>query len=178
MQGMTASGAVAAPSTHFDHRLFGPKAGRLGGIADARRQLIVIDVRRPAADIADKEDAIVQASRMGIGEIGVGAFNPHRDIVGDEQIEDAIDAVGGDTTTLGSADSLGNVIGARGFFKGGERGKHGGTHRCPLFAGADEGAFGGDGQRRAGRIAMIMIMSRCHRPHIGVQRRCRKIRAR
>jgi hypothetical protein len=25
---------------------------------------------------------------------------------------------------------------------------------------------------------MIMIMSRCHRPHIGVQRRCRKIRAR
>ena len=48
-----------------------------------------------AAAIADEEYAIVKAIRMIIRDICVGALDTPRQIGADEEIQDAIDTVGG-----------------------------------------------------------------------------------
>jgi membrane-associated protease RseP (regulator of RpoE activity) len=57
---------------------------------------------------------------MGVGDIGVGAFDPPRKIGADEQIEDAVDAVGGDAAALLVRDGFGDVVGAGGTIEAGE----------------------------------------------------------
>ena len=49
-----------------------------------------------AAFVTDKENAVMRATRMGIGEIGIRAFDPHRKIVRHEQVKDSVNAVGRD----------------------------------------------------------------------------------
>src|SRR3546814_6893702 len=56
-------------------------------------ELVVIDVRRVTALIADQKNTVVQTFRMGVGDIGVGTFHPPRQIDADEQVQDPIDAV-------------------------------------------------------------------------------------
>ena len=81
--------------------------------AHAARQAVVVDVHRLPAAVADQEDAVVQAIGVGVGDIGIGAFDPPREVGADEQVEDPVDAVGRDPPPFGLGDRLGDVIGAR-----------------------------------------------------------------
>ena len=103
--------AILAAAAHLDHRALGGEASRLRRLADAAGQLVVVDMLRLAAIVADQENAVVQAVRMVVGDIGIGALDPAGEIRSDEQIEDSIDAVGGDPAALILRDLLGNVIG-------------------------------------------------------------------
>src|SRR3546814_6670498 len=69
------------------------EAGLGGGLPLRVAELVVIDVRRVTALIADQKNTVVQTFRMGVGDIGVGTFHPPRQIDADEQVQDPIDAV-------------------------------------------------------------------------------------
>ena len=92
--------ALPAAAAHLDHRAVGGEAGRLGRGADAAGQAVVVDMLGLAAIVADQEDAIVQAIGMVVGDIGVGALDPAGEVGADEQVEDPVDAVGGDPAAL------------------------------------------------------------------------------
>ena len=96
--------AIPAPAPHLDHRPIGLEARRLGRGADAAGDAVVVDMLGLAAIVADQEDAIVQAIGMVVGDIGVGALHPADEIGADEQVEDPIDAVGGDPAALAGRD--------------------------------------------------------------------------
>ena len=68
--------------------------------ADAARQAVVVDMLGLAAIVADQEDAVVQAVGMIVGDIGVFAFDAAGEVGADEQVEDSVDAVGGDACLL------------------------------------------------------------------------------
>ena len=166
----TASGTIATAAADLDHRLFGAKTGGSRRFADARRQKIVIDMRRAAARIANEENTVVKTIGVGIGKIGIGTFDAHRDIVGDEQIEDAINAIGGNAPALRGTDRLGHVIGAGRLVEPGKGREDRRAHRGPLLAGSDQRPFGSGIERRTRPVAMVMIMCRCHTGHIGACR--------
>src|SRR5687767_5514740 len=77
--------AVFTAAAHFDHRPHFGKAGMLRGGSDAFGQLVVVDVRRLPAGVADQEDAVVEAARMLVGDIGVGTFHAASKIGAHEQ---------------------------------------------------------------------------------------------
>src|SRR3546814_10509755 len=92
--------AVAAAAADLDHRPDGGEARLPRRRADAASQAVVVDMGRLSAIVADEEDAVVEAVGMLVGDIGVGAFHPPRQVGADEQIEDAIDAVRRDPPPL------------------------------------------------------------------------------
>ncbi len=53
-------------------------------------------MRGLAAIVADQEDTVVAAPRMGVDQIGIGALDPVGKIGAHEQVEDPVDAVGRD----------------------------------------------------------------------------------
>src|SRR3546814_10535069 len=83
----------SAPSPHLKNRPLRREAGLAGGLPHGVAELVVIDVRRVTALIADQKNTVVQTFRMGVGDIGVGTFHPPRQIDADEQVKDPIDAV-------------------------------------------------------------------------------------
>ena len=91
--------AVGAFPADLDHRSHRREACRLGGGSDAAGDAVVIDMSRLPARIADEEDTVVQAIRVGIGDIGVRALDPAREIGADEEIEDPVHAVRRDSAT-------------------------------------------------------------------------------
>ena len=96
--------ALAAPAANLDHRAdIGEKPALRAASRTPPVRLVVVDMRRLAAIVADQEDAVVQAVGMVVGDIGVGAFDPAGEVGADEQVEDAVDAVGGDAAAAGSA---------------------------------------------------------------------------
>src|SRR5205085_11858035 len=103
--------ALPAAAADFDDGAVGLEAGLLGGGADSAGEAIVVDMGGVAAIVADEEDAVVQAARMVVGDIGVGALDPAGDVGADEQVEDAIDAVGRDPAALHARDGVGDVVG-------------------------------------------------------------------
>ena len=100
------------PRTSITGRL-AAKPALFGRLADPAVTAVVVDMRRLPAIVADQEDAVVQAAGMLVGDIGVGAFDPPREVGADEQVEDPVDAVGGDPPPLRLRHRLGDVIGAR-----------------------------------------------------------------
>src|SRR3546814_8786761 len=85
--------ALGAFAAHLDHRALGGEARGLGGGAHPVRQPVVVDMDRVAATVADQENAVVEAARMAVGDKGVGAFDAADQIIGDEQVEDSVNAV-------------------------------------------------------------------------------------
>mgnify|MGYP003376991983 CR=1 FL=1 len=85
--------ALGAFAAHFDHWALGGEARCIGGGANTGRQFVVVDMHRAAAAVADQEDTVMQAARMAVGDKGVGALNPADEVVHDEQVENAIDAI-------------------------------------------------------------------------------------
>ena len=102
----------ARPRTSITGRS-GVKPAALRRLADAAGEAVVVDMLGLAAIVADQEDAVVQAIGMVVGDIGVGALDPAGEVGADEQVEDPVDAVGGDPAALVLRDLLGDVVGAR-----------------------------------------------------------------
>src|SRR3954468_8349397 len=71
--------AVLARSPDLDDRAVGRKAGFLRCGADAAGEAVVVEMGCLAAAVADQEDAVVQAVRMVVGDIGVGALDAARE---------------------------------------------------------------------------------------------------
>src|SRR4051794_41947693 len=88
-----------------------------------------------AAAVADQKDAVVQAVGMVVGDIGVGALDPAGEVGADEQIEDAVDAVGGDAAALALRHLVGDVVGGGGALENRQRLENGGAHLGPPLAG-------------------------------------------
>ena len=98
------------------------------------RDGVIVDMRRIAARIADHEDTIVDAVRVRIGQIGIGAFDSPREIGSHEQVENAVNRIGGNAPPLGLRHGLGDVIGRRGALEARQRIEHAGAHVGPLLA--------------------------------------------
>jgi len=107
---------------------------RLGCFAERGGKPVIVDMGGAAALVADQKDAIMPAGRVGVGQIGIGAFDPERQIGRYEQVENAINAVRGDPPAFGLRDGFGNVIGRGWLGKAGKRVEHRRAHRGPLFS--------------------------------------------
>src|SRR3546814_20792190 len=92
--------------------------------------------------VADEEDAIVQAPRMRVGDIGVRAFHAPHEVRGHAQVEDAIDAVRRDAPSFRFRYRLGDVVRARRLVEPRQRFENPGAHRGPLVAPAFESSAG------------------------------------
>lgn len=79
--------------------------------AHIARDGVIIDMRRFLAVAAHQEDAVMMATWMGVGDVGVRAFDTHRDIVRHEQVKDAVDAVWRHPLAPCLGNIVGNVVG-------------------------------------------------------------------
>ena len=118
---------------------------------------VIIDVGRFLAVAANKEDAVVMATRMSVGDIGVRTLNAHRDIVRDEQVKDAIDAVWRNPLAPQFGDIVSNVIGGRRLFFSREGIEDGSAHWRPLLILSLQSVAGCVCQIRAGWFVMMMV---------------------
>jgi hypothetical protein len=157
--------AVAAFAADFDDRADFGETRMLRRVADAARQFVVIDMGRLPAIVADQENAVMQAARMLIGHIGVGAFDPAGEIGADEQVEDSIDAIGRNSLAARLGDGFGDIISAGGSVEARKRVEYRSTHVGPLLAALDDAPSGGIVQRCA--LVKLMSMSG-HHEKIGV----------
>ena len=99
------------------------------------------------AIITNQKDTVMLTIRVGIGNIGIGAFHAGRDIGGDEQVQDPIDAIGRHPPPLRARHSFCNVIGRGRLFKPNQRIKDAGPHCRPLLAGPRHCIARGIGER-------------------------------
>src|SRR5690348_9145587 len=104
--------AVFAFAANFDDRPRRGEAGVLRRFAHSARQIVIVEVNGLAAGVADQEDAVVKTAGMLVRDIGIRALDAAREVGGHEQVEDAVDAVGGDAASLGARNRFRDVIGA------------------------------------------------------------------
>ena len=88
--------AIGAEAAQFDHRPHVAEARRLARSAQGAGDPVVVEMAGSPAIVADQEHAVVAAPGVGVDEEGVGAFDPVGEVVGDEDVENAVDAVGRD----------------------------------------------------------------------------------
>jgi hypothetical protein len=122
-------------------------------------------VHRPAADIADQEDAVMAAAGVAVGDIGIGALDPAGQVGLHEQIEDPVDRVGRHPLAAALGDILGNVIGRGRTVLRGEGVEHLGPHVGPLFARIGQRVARSLNQ--AGTRMLVVMMITCHDADIG-----------
>jgi|GEM_PF-6041981 len=94
---------------------------------------VLIEMLNGPAGVADQEDAIVHAARMRVGNVGIAAFDPQRDILSDEQVQNAVDAIGSNPPSELLAYQLSDIIGAGGGFQFTQRSEHCSAHLGPLL---------------------------------------------
>lgn len=140
-------------------------------MSNAIRQFVIVDMRCASARVANQENAIVQTARMLVGDICVDAFNPSSKVGADKQIQNAIDAIGGDALAARFPYSVRDIICRSGLFETGKRVKHCRPHIGPLLAALNHTACSSVPER----IALVMKMLMCtHRLKIGARRPLRK----
>src|SRR3546814_2721107 len=93
---------------------------------------------RIAATVADQEDTVVEAARMAVRDEGVGAFDAADQMVGNEQVENPIDAVRRDALAALLRHDVGDLIGARRLADLRDGVENLGTHVGPGLAGLFE----------------------------------------
>ncbi len=103
--------ATLADSPDLDNRPLRLELQRASDGAHLVADIIVINMGRFAAFVTDEKDAIMLASGMAVGEIGIGAFDPHRQIVGHEQVQYAVNTVGRHPLASRLRQIVGNIIG-------------------------------------------------------------------
>jgi hypothetical protein len=94
---------------------------------------------------------------MGVGDIGIRAFHPARQIGAHEKVEDAIDAVGRHALAARLPDMFGDVVGRGRARLRDERGEDIGAHPGPLFAGNGQRLARCIDQPFAGIVVMMMV---------------------
>ena len=72
--------AIAASAADFDDRPWCREARALRCLAHAFAETVVVDVHRLSAGVADQEDAVVQAARVLVRDIGVRALDPASEV--------------------------------------------------------------------------------------------------
>ena len=90
---------------------------------------------RLAACVADQKDTVVLATGVAVGEIGIGAFDPHSEIIRYEQVKNSVDAVRCDAFSTRGGNQFGNVIGRSGARKAGQRIKDSRPGISPFLSG-------------------------------------------
>lgn len=110
----------------------------------------------------------MRAIGVDIGDEGVGAFDPAGHVVGHKQIENAIDAVGGNAAAAGRGDRIGHIIGRNRAIISCKCGKHGCAQRRPLLAGAFQPGLGGGGKIGSAVMLSVAVGGMCHDLHIGL----------
>src|SRR5690606_35001564 len=118
--------------------------------------VVVVEMRGLPAIVADQENAVVTATRMGVGDIGIGALDPIGEVGPHEQVEDAIDRIGRDALAAALRESFSNVVCRGGLVLRCERFEHGFAHVGPLLVGSGQRVTRGGEELRAGMFAMGM----------------------
>lgn len=95
---------------------------------------VIINMDNLAAIITDHEDTIMQAIGMGVGNIGIGAFNATRQIIFYKQIQYAINTVWRGAFSAFLAHQIGHIIGRGWGANTRKDGKNGGAHFGPSLA--------------------------------------------
>jgi hypothetical protein len=67
-------------AAHFDNGTHLRKAGMFRRCTHVHSQGIIVNMRCGAAAIANQENAIMQASRVRVGDIGIRAFHAAREV--------------------------------------------------------------------------------------------------
>ena len=129
---------MAAKSADLEHRALRLKCIGRRESSQFLADRFVINMRCLAALIAHKIDAIVAFPRMRIGKIGVGAFDLDREIGGNEQVEDAVHAVGGNPLAPRLGEIVSNQIGRGRPFVSRKLDEHILAHIGPLFTRFDK----------------------------------------
>ena len=78
------------------------------------------------------------ATRVRIGQIGIGTFNPQCEVIGHEQVENSIDAIGCDALAPRTRKIVRNIICGRRSFVGRKFLEYGFAHPGPLFTRSDQ----------------------------------------
>lgn len=104
--------AVCAGAAYFDHRTCGREARGAGGSPYVSGNAVIVDVRGLSAVVADKEDTVVDAARMAVGDERIGALDAADQVICDEKVKDSIDAVWCNAFATRLRDRIGNVISA------------------------------------------------------------------
>ena len=117
----------------FHHRPHIGKARPAGSANQCPGQAIIINMRGFSARIADQKDAIVAATGVAIGDIGIGAFNPAGQIAADKQIQNTINAVGRHPLAASCRNAFCHIIGRNRPPLRRQRGKNIGAHLGPLL---------------------------------------------
>ena len=88
-------GAIAAQTPQFEHRSFNLELGLGRNLAHGSADIGIVNMARIAAFVANEEDAVMGNAGMRARKKGIGAFNPQREPMRDEHIEDPVDRIGG-----------------------------------------------------------------------------------
>ena len=157
--------AIPAAARDLDHRPHGHEARGISRLTYAIGQRIVVDMRGLTTAVAHKEDAVVATSRVRVDDIGIRRLDALRQILGHEQIEDAIDTVGRDTPIFGLRDRIGNIVGRCRPIESRQRSEYGRAHRRPLLTRAFE--CGLRLSLQLGAVGKLMMMRVRHAQKIG-----------
>ena len=103
---------------------------------------------------------------MGVDEIGIGALDPIGEIVAHEQIQDPVNAVGGDPFAPRAREIVGNIIGRGWLLMLRQLFKNQLPHARPLLARIGKSGLSCLDQTVAGVFLMIVLMV-CHAQELG-----------
>lgn len=149
MRSRLALAAVFAAAADFDHRTQFRKSGMLRRRTDSFGELVVVDMCRLPARITDQENAVVETARMLVCDIGIGAFDPARQVRADEKVENSVHAVCRYPLASRLGYGFGNVVCARRLVETCQRIEHRRAHVGPLLSALDHPPCGGVAQRIA-----------------------------
>ena len=152
-----ASFTIRTRAAHFNYRTHIGKARTCRCFTHIARQSVIVQMRRSAAYVADQEDAVMQTTGMGIGDIGVRAFNAAGKVGGNEQVEDPVNAIGRNALTALLRHQIGNIIGRGGFDEGRQNIENVRAHFGPLLTSLNKCGLRSTGQRFACVVVVVML---------------------
>src|SRR6201747_257789 len=94
----------------FDYRANIGKSGLARGLNQRCGQAVIVDMHYPSATVTDEENTVVTAAGMRVDDIGIGTFDSARQVGTHEQVQNAIDAVGGNAFAARCGNPLGDVV--------------------------------------------------------------------
>src|SRR5690554_4145428 len=117
---------------------------------------------RLSACVTDKENAIMFAAGVAVGQIGVGTLHPHGKVGGHKQVKNAVNAIGRNTLAARCRNQLGYIIGRCRARETGKRLKDSGARVGPLLASRLQIMACSIGKRFAVMLMMLMFSHQCN----------------
>ena len=138
--------AFRAAATHFNDGAGWSKSRRLRCGTDVTGYGIIVDVSRLTATVADKENTVMQAAGVTVGDECVAAFHPAHKVIGNEQVKDPIHAVRRDPPSPTIGNHVCDVVRGCRSVESCYRVKNRGTHVSPLLTCCFQRRLGRPGQ--------------------------------